>query len=142
MIFEGACHCGAVRVAFETQKSPDEIQVRVCQCSFCRRRGGKTVSDPDGRLEFRCDPGAMQRYRFGTATADFVICRVCAGYLGVVQDIDGELFGVLNVVGADIAALANRPGEPMDYDAEALAGRMERRRSVWSPAVVLEEARG
>ena len=99
MIFEGACHCGAIKAWFETSKAPGEIQVRACQCSFCRRRGGKTVSDPDGRLRFEAAEGKLHRYRFGTGTADFLICRGCGGYVGVVQDIDGELFGVLNVAG-------------------------------------------
>ena len=28
----------------------EALQVRACQCSFCRRHGAKTVSDPNGRL--------------------------------------------------------------------------------------------
>ena len=139
MIFQGACHCGAIRASFETSRTPDQIQVRACQCSFCRRRGGKTVSDPAGRLRFEAERGKLHRYRFGTATADFLICRDCGGYVGVIQDIDGELYGVLNVTGTDIRALADKPGEPMDYSAETLAGRSDRRRGVWTPAELVEK---
>ena len=33
--YQGSCHCGAVR--FEVDAEID--QVRVCDCSICRRRG-------------------------------------------------------------------------------------------------------
>ena len=138
MIFQGGCHCGAIKVSFQTDLAPDDIQVRQCQCDFCRRRGGKTVSDPEGRLEFRYPPGSVNRYRFGTSTADFLLCDACGSFIGVTMDIDGELFGVLNVVGADIALLANRPGAPMDYSAETLADRAGRRRRVWTPTTLVE----
>ena len=138
MVFEGACHCGAIRASFETARRPEDIQVRACQCSFCRRRGGLTVSDPDGRLVFRAAKDRLHRYRFGTATADFLLCRDCGGYLGVVQEIEGRLYGVLNVRGADIRELAERAPEPMDYEAETTMGRMTRRQAKWSPAVLEE----
>ena len=140
MIYQGACHCGAIKVAFETGQAADRIQVRECQCSFCRRHGGKTVSDPDGRVEFRFAPGAAKRYRFGTGTGDFLICNGCGGYVGVVMQIGGELFGIVNVTGADMEALAGRAGEPMDYSAESVEARSARRRRIWSPAVVAETA--
>jgi hypothetical protein len=138
VIFEGACHCGAITASFETAKAPDQIQVRACQCSFCRRRGGRTVSDPDGRLMFRAAQGKLSRYRFGTKTGDFLICRDCGTYVGVVQEIDGALYGVLNVAGTDIRDLAERRVEPMDYEAETAASRAARRRARWSPAELAE----
>jgi hypothetical protein len=138
MIFEGACHCGALKASFETAKAPGEIQVRACQCSFCRRRGGLTVSDPEGLLRFHAAGGKLHRYRFGTGTADFLICRGCGTYVGVVQEIEGALYGVLNVAGTDIRILAARPAEPMDYDAETAVSRASRRHGKWSPAELVE----
>jgi len=138
VIFQGACHCGAIKVSFHTDLAADDIQVRQCQCDFCRRRGGKTVSDPDGRLEVHGSSGAVNHYRFGTGSADFLLCNTCGSFIGATMDIDGELFGVLNVVGADIAPLANRPGQPMDYSAESLADRAGRRRRVWTPTTLVE----
>ena len=41
--YPGACHCGAVGVFFETDAGADALQVRACQCGFCRRHGAKTV---------------------------------------------------------------------------------------------------
>ena len=140
MSFEGACHCGRIEVSFETAKTSDQIQVRACQCGFCTRHHGRTVSDPDGRVAFRASPGALKRYRFATRSADFLLCAECGAYMGVVMQADGELYGIVNATGARIEALANRPPDPMDYSAETVEARTARRKRVWSPAEVLEQA--
>ena len=49
--YTGQCHCGATTVAFDTTTSPEQTQIRECQCSFCRKHGSTNASDPDGRLE-------------------------------------------------------------------------------------------
>ena len=128
-LFEGACHCGAVRAWFETALDAAEIEVRADQCGFCRRHGAKTVSDPAGSLRLSFREPAVDRYRFGTRTTDFIVCRACGAYVAAV--IEG--FGVLNVVAADIRPLADRPARPVDYEGENAALRLERRRQRWTP---------
>ncbi len=128
-LYEGACHCGAVSARFETAIAPDEIDVRADQCGFCRRHGAKTVSDPAGRLALGFREAAVERYRFGTRSSDFIVCRSCGAYIAAV--IDG--FGVLNVVGADIGAFADRPARPVNYDDESGETRLARRRERWTP---------
>jgi hypothetical protein len=126
---EGACHCGAVRAVFETALNAADIDVRADQCSFCRRHGAKTVSDPAGRLTLSFAEAAIERYRFGTRMSDFIVCRSCGAY--VAATIEG--FGVLNVVGADIRPLADRLARPVDYEDESGEVRLERRRQRWTP---------
>ena len=128
-VYEGGCHCGAVRARFETGVAPEVLDVRADQCGFCRRHGAKTVSDPAGRLVLRFGEDAVLRYRFGTRTGDFLVCRSCGTYVAAV--IDG--FGVLNVVGADIATLARRSARPVDYEDETPSDRLARRRARWTP---------
>ena len=128
-VYAGACHCGAITARFETDIAPDALDVRADQCGFCRRHGAKTVSDPTGNLALRFRQGDVERYRFGTRTADFLVCRGCGAYIAAV--IDG--FGVLNVVGADIAAFAAREARPVDYAAETAELRLARRRARWTP---------
>jgi hypothetical protein len=130
---EGQCHCGAVRVSFETALDPDQIEVRACQCTFCRHRGAKTVSDPAGRLDIAFAPEAINRYRFGTQTSDFIICRTCGDFLAAVIDTGEGEFGVLNVVGAGIPVLAARDPSPVNYDGEDAGGRLTRRQARWTP---------
>jgi hypothetical protein len=129
---EGACHCGAITAVFETRLAPDTIEVRADQCGFCRRHGAKTVSDPAGRLTLRFDEAAVRRYRFGARTADFLVCRDCGAYVASVM----EDYGVLNVVGADIAVLATRDARPVDYEGETPDERRARRRQRWTPTIL------
>jgi hypothetical protein len=128
-LYEGACHCGAVAAAFVTAIEPAAMDVRADQCGFCRRHGAKTVSDPAGRLALAFCEAAVERYRFGTRSSDFIVCRACGAYIAAI--IDG--FGVLNVVGADIPVFADRPARPVDYDDETAAMRLARRRARWTP---------
>ena len=49
MILHGGCHCGALRVEFET-RAPEELPLRECQCTFCRRHGALNTVDANGRV--------------------------------------------------------------------------------------------
>lgn len=138
MTYEGRCHCGSVNVWFETDKAPDEVQVRACQCGHCRRHGTKTVSDPEGRMEVQAAPGALRLYRFGPRTADFLQCIECGCYMGAVTVIDGRTLGVLNAAGALMEPFASREGAPVSYDGEDAETKAARRMKGWTPAVVVE----
>jgi hypothetical protein len=128
-VYTGQCHCGGVSARFQTDQAPEAIDVRADQCGFCRRHGAKTVSDPAGRLWLQFREAAVERYRFGTRTADFIICRSCGSFIAAI--IDG--YGVLNVVSAAMTAFADRPARPVDYDSETPESRTERRRQRWTP---------
>src|SRR5258708_38040170 len=107
-ILHGKCHCAAIEVSFETTLSPDELEVRACQCSFCRRHGAKTVTDANGRLVISAQEGTLVRYRFGLCTADFLLCRTCGVYVAaVISDGAGER-ATLNVAGMMIEGLWDR----------------------------------
>ncbi len=127
--FHGGCHCGAVTARFETALDHGAIEVRADQCGFCRRHGAKTVSDPAGRLTLSFADDQVMRYRFGTRTADFIVCLGCGAYVAAI--IEG--YGVLNVVGADLPAMAMRAAVPVDYDAETPQERLQRRQARWTP---------
>jgi hypothetical protein len=128
-VYEGACHCGAVSARFETAIAPDAMDVRADQCSFCRRHGAKTVSDPAGRLALAFREAAIERYRFGTRSSDFIVCRSCGAYVAAI--IEG--YGVLNVVGAGIRPFADKPARRVDYADETAQARLARRRERWTP---------
>ena len=82
-VYKGACHCGAVTVELETDTAPATIDVRECQCSFCRAHGAESASDPAGRIRYiEREPGDINRYQFGTKTCDLFLCRHCCGYMG------------------------------------------------------------
>lgn len=137
MILEGRCHCGSVQAVFETALDPDVIQVRACQCDFCRSRGGRTVSDPRGRLIFRFAEDDVIRYRFASRSADFLICARCGAYVGVVMpDPEGDI-GVLNAAGVGLDILALRAADALQHlDTETPEDKRARRRARWSPVTI------
>lgn len=130
----GACHCGALRYRYETALMPAQWPVRACQCSFCRRHASLTTSDPRGTLVFEAlEQAALQRYRFGPAITDFLVCRHCGVYIGAECRFEAGGFGIVN-----IRALRPLPDQlpaalPMNYDAESARGRLMRRASRWTP---------
>jgi hypothetical protein len=138
VVLNGACHCGAVTVSLATDDA-SRLQIRLCQCSFCRRHGGSSVSDPAGRLTIRASEPALTRYRFGLGTADFLLCSVCGCYVGAVVARGAEARGIANPVGTMMEGVWNEPGEPVDYEDEGEAERVARRLSQWTPVSLLGE---
>ncbi|MDP6659369.1 MAG: aldehyde-activating protein, partial [Candidatus Poseidoniia archaeon] len=87
----GRCHCGNIRVLFESEKTAQALAVRACGCSFCRGHGARTTTDAEGSAEIEvADASRLSRYRFGLKTADFLICGNCGAYMGALfEDDDG-----------------------------------------------------
>jgi hypothetical protein len=134
--FVGACHCGAVAVRLWLVRDIAEIDVRACQCSFCRRHGAKTVSDPGGRLTIGAALGRLTRYRFGLRTAESLICAACGCFVAAVVSEKREQRAVLNVAGVAVGELSERNARPVSYDGEDVAGRRTRRPNNWMPVEI------
>jgi hypothetical protein len=141
MRLAGACHCGNLELTFETGRPPGELTVRACGCSFCRRHGVRTVSDPRGRIEFVVyDPSQLSRYRFGLGIAEFLVCRTCGVYVGALMAEAGSAYATANVNTLETPEVFGTVAVPVSYDRESAAGRQARRRARWTPAIVVERA--
>jgi hypothetical protein len=93
----GGCHCGNISVEFETALDPATLPLRACQCSFCRKHGARTTSDPKGRLSVSAREGGLLRYRFALGITDFVVCRACGVYVAATMQAATGVLGTLNV---------------------------------------------
>ncbi len=137
----GRCHCGNIEVTFESEKSPEELAVRACGCSFCRGHGARTTTDRQGsaRIEV-ADASRLSRYRFGLETADFLVCGDCGAYMGALfEDDDGRSWTTLNTRYFERPeAYAANPG-PVDYEGESAEARRARRREMWTPVAAMRE---
>ena len=132
--YDGTCHCGAIGFTYRSAVPPAAWAVRACQCRFCRAHDALSVSDPAATIAFRAaEPGMLQRYRFGLKTADFLLCRRCGTYIGAMIDTPRGRFGIVNTHALSDPAPALAAAEPMHYDGEDTAGRVERRENRWSP---------
>jgi hypothetical protein len=142
MTLEGGCHCGRLRVSFATARVPTELPLRACQCTFCRRHGGLTTSDPEGEVVLtvaEIPPGGW--YRFGTGMTDFWVCPKCGVYVGAYLEAGGQGRAVVNIRALDARDQFTQAPAPMDYGQETREGRIERRLRVWTPARVVVQPR-
>jgi len=132
--FRGSCHCGALGLSFETALPVARWSVRACSCRFCRAHAALTTSDPSGRLIFHArEAQALQRYRFGLKSADFLLCGRCGVYLGAQTESAHAAFGIINTRalmpppdGLPVAVMA-------DYSSETAGERLARRAQRWTP---------
>ena len=114
----GGCHCGNIRLTFETEKSPEDLGSRFCTCSYCARQNARYGSDPEGSVTLEIeDETKVIRYRFGTSNADFTSCGRCGVYLGAVADLGHERRMVINVMALDKGSLFPTPLDH-SYDGE------------------------
>lgn len=132
--FEGSCHCGALGFSFETSLPVTQWSVRACQCGFCRARDAMTTSDPAGRLTFQVNEAhALQRYRFGLKTADFLLCNRCGVYVGAQIQTEHGAFGTINTRALTSVPEGLPTAAAADYGAESVSERIARRERRWTP---------
>jgi hypothetical protein len=137
MLFKGQCHCGVIRVELVTGKRPEDQVLGECQCSFCRKHNARTFSDPTAQVRLiAADPQHLQRYSFGLATSDQIICRRCGVYVAMTLIEEGQAWSVINVDTLDDRALFTGHPEKRDYSAETREARIARRKARWCPTTL------
>jgi len=135
---EGTCHCGNIAIVLETEQDPRELPLRACDCSFCRRHGARTTSDPAGRARVGIQDGSLvSRYAFGLRTAEMVVCARCGVYCAAMMREGDKVWAVLNAnVFRDPAF--DRPPQSVSYEGETPERRIARRKRLWTPVALLE----
>jgi hypothetical protein len=137
MEHRGGCHCGNLQLVLRLSEPPAQVRVRACDCSFCRAHGTRTASDPQGSVEIRAEDWALvEPYRFGSGTADFLICRRCGVYIGAVCDTPAGPRAVINTNSLDDRGQFGQPAAAVDHDSESLEDRLARRARAWTPAIL------
>ena len=74
MIYQGGCHCGAVR--FEVE-APELIEADLCNCSICRKSGYLHLIVPLGQFRLIKGGDALTAYTFNTRVAQHTFCKTC-----------------------------------------------------------------
>jgi hypothetical protein len=135
-LIQGSCHCGNVSFELAWDPDPAEIQARACGCSFCMKHGGVWTSNPKGALRVTVqDPAHLEKYAFGTRTADFHICRRCGVVPLVTSEIDGRTYAVVSVNAFNNVDRSKVRVAPISFDGEETSSRLDRRRRNWIPDV-------
>jgi hypothetical protein len=137
--FSGGCHCGAIRISFQTSIPPEQVDVRADQCSFCRKHGNNTSSDPQGSVVVHAKRAALSKYRFGLKNADFLICKDCGVFVAAIIDHRDGSRATVNLNALDDRALFTKPARQVTFDGETGESRTARRLKNWTPARLVVE---
>lgn len=133
----GGCHCGNLRLVLRLSQMPAATRLRACGCSFCRAHNTRTTSDPGGSVDISAaDWSQVQHYRFGTGTAEFLICKRCGVYIGAIDETLAGTRAVINTNCLDDRAEFTQQPNPVDHDGEAIGDRLSRRAANWTPATI------
>src|SRR6185295_657982 len=117
MLHTGGCHCGNIRTRLELSRPAEQTPLRSCSCAFCRAHSTRTLSDRDGLFEIEAaDWSLVERYRFGSRTADYMVCRRCGVYVGALCETSSGLRAVVNVNSLADRAMFNQTPSAPDYD--------------------------
>ena len=72
-MLQGTCHCGAVRVTIPAAPA----YVIDCNCSLCRRLGGRWAQFDASEVTVEAAPDAMHAYVWGDRTLRTMRCATC-----------------------------------------------------------------
>lgn len=132
MLIQGSCHCGNVSFSLDWKQDATEIAARACGCSFCVKHGGIWTSNPKATLRVKIDdPAQLEKYAFGTHTADFHVCRRCGVTPLVTSDIDGRTYAVVSVNAFNNVDRSRVRVAPSSFDGEETSSRLDRRKRNW-----------
>jgi hypothetical protein len=75
-VWNGACHCGAVRFRIEA----DLADLYRCDCSLCRMKGALMTSVHEDRFTLIAGEDSLTEYRWNTSVARHFFCKICGIY--------------------------------------------------------------
>ncbi len=73
VIYEGGCHCGAVRFRVQVKQH----EAIACNCSICRKKGFLHLIVPPECFTLLQGAEALTTYTFNTGIAKHTFCRIC-----------------------------------------------------------------
>ncbi len=127
----GACHCGNIFIELALAKPPGSYPPRACDCDFCRKHGAAYVSDPKGSVLIGIkEPREFVKYRQGSRSADFLLCRNCGVLVAILHKNDQRLYATINARAVDAAACF---GEEQSVSPQKMsaAEKAERWKDLW-----------
>ena len=72
-VYEGGCHCGAVRFRVVV----DKYKVDDCNCSICKKKGFLHLIVRPEQFSLLQGADVLTTYRFNTGVAQHLFCRIC-----------------------------------------------------------------
>jgi hypothetical protein len=89
-IFNGSCHCGAVRFRIDAEIT----EQTTCNCSLCVKRHALMVKVPEQALSILEGEPALTLYQWNTHRAKHYFCSACGIYVFHRKRAAPDHFGV------------------------------------------------
>lgn len=106
--YEGSCHCGAIRFAYDGEEITGALR---CSCSICSRKGAMMSPEaiPLEALKIDVKADDIGLYQFGSGVAKHYFCKNCGIYthnemlrfpghcrvnIGCIEELDTSAFEV------------------------------------------------
>lgn len=108
-IYEGGCHCGAVRFRVTVR----DRRVEDCNCSICHKKGFLHLIVPPEQFQLLQGAEVLTTYSFNTGVARHTFCRICGihpfyqprshpGWIDVnIRCLDGDVLDQFEIVPFD-----------------------------------------
>lgn len=74
MIYQGSCHCKAIK--FEVE-APETLEVEDCNCSICSKTGFLHLIVPKSHFKLISGADKLTTYSFNTCVAKHTFCSIC-----------------------------------------------------------------
>ncbi|MGK0298823.1 MAG: hypothetical protein ACI9XC_002447 [Gammaproteobacteria bacterium] len=74
MIYEGSCHCEAVKFEIEAKEN---LEVEDCNCSICLKSGFLHLILPKNKFKLLSGEDSLKTYTFNKNIAKHTFCNVC-----------------------------------------------------------------
>lgn len=135
----GRCHCGNIAFTLLAPIPKTELPIRSCDCSFCTRQGATYTSHPRGRLKVQIeDEQSIRWYRYGSETAEVLLCTVCGVFPLITCDIEGQRYAVLNANSINGLYIDRSHLVTIHHDTLSPPEMLRKRQENWIPEVVIE----
>ena len=135
MVYSGSCHCGDVRLEYETSEPLTSWPLRACQCSFCRKHGVVTTSIANATLRIHAAPNAIREYTFALGVTRFQLCARCGTYVAAISEFEGVRYAVVVANVLDCRPELEQPVTTVVYDDENPDTRLQRRSERWAKLI-------
>ena len=136
----GRCHCGNISYTFDSPLEKTELPIRRCDCSFCTRQGATYTSHPKGRLKVLIDDKqSVQWYRYGSETAEALLCTLCGVFPLISSTIDERMYAVLNANSINGLHIDQQQVTLVPYVEHSTDEMLRKRQENWIPEVEIEE---
>jgi len=113
-IYQGGCHCGAVR--FEVEGEIEDVVV--CNCSICSMTAYLHWQVEPEQFKLLTTEGVIRNYQFGTMTAKNYFCENCgiSAFRHARSDPDKVDINVRCLEGVDIESLPTQFFDGQSWD--------------------------